>query len=152
MKKRLKGRAATGGAGTRPVSGELALLAMARRAGRKAYAPYSKFRVGAALLAGDGRVFTGCNVENASYGLSQCAERNAVARAVAEGCRDFRAIAVASDRPEPASPCGACRQVLAEFNRRMKVITAGRKGGVSATRLDRLLPSAFGPEDLRKKE
>lgn len=81
----------------------------------QAYAPYSQFAVGAALLTADGRVFTGCNVENISYGLSQCAERVAMGTAVAAGARDFLAIAVVADTGVPVSPCGACRQVLAEF-------------------------------------
>jgi len=87
------------------------LLDEARKAAKKAYAPYSRFKVGAAVLAADGRIFFGCNVENASYGLSMCAERNAVAKAVSEGARDFEAIAVCADTTGPVTPCGACRQV-----------------------------------------
>jgi len=132
-------------------AGDRGLADLARMAGRKAYAPYSRFRVGAALLGQDGRVFTGCNVENASYGLSICAERNAVARAVAEGCVKYRAIAIASDRPGLTSPCGACRQVLAEFNPRLRVIMSGSSGRIVAARLDRLLPASFGPDDLKGK-
>ena len=84
-------------------------------ASNRAYAPYSKFRVGAALLAEDGRVFTGCNVENASFGLTNCAERTAVFKAVSEGATRFKAIAIAGGVGDVAMPCGACRQVLAEF-------------------------------------
>ncbi|MDR2783992.1 MAG: cytidine deaminase, partial [Treponema sp.] len=92
------------------------LFTEARQAAFAAYAPYSKFRVGAALLSVDGRVFTGCNVENRSFGLTICAERNAVTHAVSKGCRSFSAIAIAApDSPVPVPPCGACRQVLSEF-------------------------------------
>lgn len=95
---------------------DMAVLAeMARKAADSAYAPYSRYKVGAALLADDGRVFTGCNIENASYGLTNCAERTAIFKAVSEGVRRFRAIAIAGGDDEPATPCGACRQVLAEF-------------------------------------
>ncbi|HHY59602.1 MAG TPA: cytidine deaminase, partial [Clostridia bacterium] len=87
------------------------LLAAAQEASRRAYAPYSRFPVGAALLTADGQVFTGCNVENASYGLTICAERVAVAKAVSEGYKDFQALAVWAATEEPVSPCGACRQV-----------------------------------------
>ena len=91
------------------------LAGMAIEASAKAYAPYSKFKVGAALLAEDGRIFTGCNVENASYGLTNCAERTAVFKGVSEGAMRFTALAVAGGEGEVAMPCGACRQVLAEF-------------------------------------
>ena len=91
------------------------LARTAIEASNRAYAPYSKFKVGAALLAEDGRVFTGCNVENASYGLTNCAERTAVFKAVSEGATRFKAIAIAGGVGDVAMPCGACRQVLAEF-------------------------------------
>ena len=91
------------------------LAEAAREAALRAYAPYSNFKVGAALLAADGRVFTGCNVENASYGLTNCAERTAVFKAVSEGATRFSAIVIAGGEGEVAMPCGACRQVLAEF-------------------------------------
>lgn len=92
------------------------LINKARKAQRNAYAPYSKFTVGAALLAEDGTIYTGCNVENASYGLSMCAERNAIFHAAAAGCRSIRAIAIAGDSDGYTTPCGACRQVMAEFH------------------------------------
>src|SRR5688572_5475496 len=101
------------------------LLERAREVRAHAYAPYSRFPVGAALLAVDGRVFTGCNVENASYGLANCAERVAIGKAVSEGARRFTAIAVVGPEDDvPCAPCGACRQVLYEFGHDMAVITA----------------------------
>jgi cytidine deaminase len=93
----------------------LRLLRIAIRAAGKAHAPYSKYQVGAALRSSDGRIFTGCNVENASYGLTICAERAAVFSAVADGCRQFSALAIVASGETPPYPCGACRQVLAEF-------------------------------------
>jgi cytidine deaminase len=113
----------------------------------RAHAPYSGYRVGAAVLTTDGRVFTGCNVENASYGLSVCAERHAIAAAVAAGCRDFAGIAVVTQSSPPAAPCGACRQVLAEFGD-FPVILAGLDGGQSTTTARGLLPLAFDPATL----
>jgi homotetrameric cytidine deaminase len=122
------------------------LIEAACEARIRSYAPYSGFRVGAALLAADGRVFTGGNVENASYGLSICAERSAVFRAVAEGQREFTAIAICADDPRPTPPCGACRQVLLEFAPGMTVLLAGAQGlagEVVTTTLAALLPRAF---------
>ena len=106
----------------------------------KAYAPYSKFHVGAALLAEDGRVFTGCNVENLSYGLTNCAERVAIGAAVAAGARKFLGVAVVADTSAPISPCGACRQVLAEFGV-PRVLLANRAERIEFT-LEELLPRA----------
>jgi len=125
------------------------LIAAARSARENAYAPYSKFPVGAALLTDDGSVFTGCNVENSSYGLSCCAERNAVAAAISCGRRGLVAVAIAADTAQPVAPCGACRQVLSEFNPRMTVIMVAKDGRTKTARLDRLLPYAFGPRQLR---
>jgi cytidine deaminase len=119
------------------------LAAAARAVREHAYAPASRFRVGAAVLARDGRTFAGCNVENASYGLTTCAERNAIAAAVAAGVRDVVAVAVATDLAEPARPCGACRQVLAEFGPDMVVVLLGRGGVRRTTSLATLLPEPF---------
>jgi cytidine deaminase len=120
-----------------------ALIDRARRAAAHAYAPASGFTVGAAILSDDGRVFSGCNVENASYGLTICAERNAAFHAVAEGARAFAAIAIWTPLREPAAPCGACRQVLAEFGPRMRVVLAGSGSERVDTTLTELLPRAF---------
>ncbi len=125
------------------------LIEMAKRARENAYAPYSNFKVGAALLTEDGEIFTGANVENASYGLSICAERVAVFKAVSEGKRKFKAIAVVADTEKPTPPCGACRQVLAEFGD-IEVIMANLKGDVKVMKLSELLPEAFTPDDLRR--
>lgn len=127
---------------------EATLVAAAVKARGRAYAPYSGFPVGAALLAQGGRVFTGCNVENASYGLTVCAERVALFKAVSEGVREFEAIAVACGEA-PCSPCGACRQVLYEFAPDLKVILADGEGRRwETTSLSSLLPKGFGPADL----
>jgi cytidine deaminase len=113
----------------------------------RAYAPYSGYRVGAAVLTADGRVFTGCNVENASYGLGVCAERHAVAAAVAGGGRNLVAVAVVTTSSPPASPCGACRQVLAEFGN-LEVVMANIGGERRRTTVAELLPDAFDPATL----
>lgn len=118
------------------------LLREAERVRRLAYAPYSRFTVGAALLAADGQVFLGANVENASYGLSVCAERVALWNAVSRGVREFTALAVAGPRGT-ASPCGACRQTLAEFAPRLRVHWRSATGRVVTRRLSRLLPEPF---------
>jgi cytidine deaminase len=120
------------------------LLAAARATRRRAHAPYSRFTVGAAVRDERGRVHVGCNVENASYGLTTCAERNAVAAAVAAGARAVRAVAVVTPTRPPGSPCGACRQVLAELgDARTRVLLAGPAGAAEATTLGHLLPRAF---------
>jgi cytidine deaminase len=118
------------------------LVEAALRVRENAYAPYSQFRVGAAVVSEDGRLFVGCNVENSSFGLTVCAERNAVAAAVAAGARPV-AVAIVTSR-DHVGPCGACRQVLAEFAPAMPVILADHDGGdVRFTSVDRLLPGAF---------
>ena len=124
------------------------LITAARKAQARAYAPYSNFHVGAALESSDGTVFLGCNVENASYGLTVCAERAAVYAAVTAGVTKFRRAVVVSDVDPPAAPCGACRQVLAEFGLDLPIDGVGPKATVR-WRLSDLLPAAFGPEQLR---
>ena len=123
------------------------LVDAARAAQQRAYAPYSRFRVGCALEAEDGRVFVGCNVENASYGLTICAERAAVCAAVVAGAQRFRRAVVVSDADPPAAPCGACRQVLSEFGPHLRVEGVGSAGTVTWT-IAELLPAAFGKEQL----
>jgi cytidine deaminase len=122
-----------------------ALIAAATDAHARAYAPYSHFQVGAALLGASGGIFNGCNVENVSYGLSSCAERNAIFRAVVEGEREFSAVAVVTAAETLTPPCGACRQVLIEFAQGgdMEVILAGLNGAVRTTTLSVLLPESF---------
>lgn len=120
-----------------------ALVQEALRGQEAAYAPYSKFKVGAALRTRGGRVFLGCNVENSSYGLSICAERVAMTKAVSEGETDFVAIAVVTSSSPPSPPCGACRQFLAEFARDLRVVLANTDGERRETTLAALLPHAF---------
>lgn len=119
------------------------LVAAATTVRERAVAPYSRFQVGAALLAADGRIFTGCNVESSSYGLTICAERTAVVKALSEGARAFRAIAVVTAAGEPTSPCGACRQVLWDQCRDIAVVMATTGGALEETTLAALLPRAF---------
>lgn len=116
------------------------LINAARAARERAYAPYSRFAVGAALRTKSGRVFVGCNVENLSFGLTICAERAAVFAAVAAGERDFAALAVVADSREPVTPCGACRQVLAEFAPALPVCSANLEGAVFESSVAELLP------------
>ena len=119
-----------------------ALVELAKKARAHAYTPYSGFAVGAAVLAADGRVFVGCNIENASYGLTNCAERTAIFSAVAAGARELRALAVVADGELPCSPCGACRQVIAEFAVE-RIILANLKGSRRVVTKEELLPFAF---------
>ncbi len=118
------------------------LIEEAKKAARNAYAPYSGYRVGAALKTADGNIYTGCNIENASYSLTVCAERNAVAQAVINGERDFQAIAVFVDSDLLFSPCGACRQVLSEFSPALRVIYANNNE-IRTALLKDLLPESF---------
>ncbi|MGG0657544.1 cytidine deaminase [Rummeliibacillus pycnus] len=125
------------------------LMDLAREGREKAYVPYSKFKVGAALLTADGKVYKGCNIENSGYSMTNCAERTAMFKAVSEGERDFAAIAIVADTEGPCSPCGACRQVISEFCApNMPVYLTNMKGDVKETTVAELLPGAFSPEDL----
>lgn len=120
-----------------------ALIAAARAAREHAHAPYSSFRVGAAVRAKSGRVFTGCNVENATYGLTICAERVAIFKAISEGERGFDAVAVAADTETLTPPCGACRQIIWEFCGDAEIILANLKGKVETYRMSQLFPKPF---------
>ena len=122
----------------------------ARLVANAAYAPYSHFHVGAALLAEDGRIFTGCNVENASFGLTICAERNAVGAAVAAGATRFSALVVLTSSAQPVTPCGACRQVLHEFAPSFPIRCYGQAGAELITSCEALLPHAFVSSDFSK--
>jgi cytidine deaminase len=119
------------------------LLDLARQARAAAYAPYSQFPVGAAVLTFDGRIFTGCNIENASFGATICAERVAIFAAVAADQPQLQALAVIADTPQPVIPCGLCLQVLAEFNRQCLIIAANLRGEYRLFQLEQLLPQAF---------
>jgi cytidine deaminase len=124
------------------------LIAAARAAQSQAYAPYSSFSVGAAVRTSDGRIFSGANVENASYGLAVCAERTAVLTAVLQGARQVVAVAVCTSLWPPAAPCGMCRQTLAEFADDADVVLCSPSGPAQRTRLSVLMPHAFRPADL----
>lgn len=127
-----------------------ALLDAAMAVQKQAYAPYSNYPVGAAILAENGVIYAGCNVENASYGLTICAERNAVFQMVADGCQRMLAVVVVTENG--GSPCGACRQVLVEFSADIPVVLADTKGGLRTTSLYTLIPDHFGPEHLSEEE
>ncbi|RRJ62484.1 cytidine deaminase [Paenibacillus oralis] len=126
------------------------LIRQAIEARKQAYAPYSRFPVGAALLSG-GKIYLGCNIENASFGLTNCAERTAVFKAVSEGSRRIEAIAVVAGTDGPVSPCGACRQVLAEFcDRDTKIYLTNLQGNTEEWTMEQLLPGAFQAKDMKK--
>ena len=125
------------------------LIQKAKEAKEQAYAPYSGFHVGAALLCKDGTIFTGCNIENSAYGPTNCAERTAIFKAVSEGFREFEAIAIISDSKQPTAPCGVCRQALYEFGGpKLTVIMAKDENDYIVTALGDLLPYGFGPANL----
>lgn len=116
-----------------------------------AYAPYSKFKVGAALLSKNGEVYRGCNIENAAYGMCNCAERTALFKAYSEGVTEFAALSVVAETNRPVPPCGACRQVIAELcEPNMKIYLGNLKGEINEFTVKELLPGAFMPEDLNK--
>ena len=128
---------------------EKELMEEAKKARDMAYAPYSKFQVGAALLTTDGKVYRGCNIENAAYSMCNCAERTALFKAFSEGERNFEMLAVIADTDRPVAPCGACRQVISELcPRDMKVVLTNLKGDVQQVTVEELLPGAFSKEDL----
>lgn len=130
------------------MAGSDVLIAAAREARARAVAPFSGFRVGAALETIDGAIITGCNIENASYGLTMCAERVAIFKAVSEGHRTFCRIAIVADAPEPTAPCGACRQILWEYGGDLQVILANLEGETGRYRMKQLLPVPFDADVL----
>lgn len=125
-----------------------ALIEAARKARERAYVPYSRFPVGAAIVTADGELYSGCNIENSSFGLTNCAERTAIFKAVSEGHLRVSTIAVIADTDGPVSPCGSCRQVMSEFGPDARVILTNLKGDITVTSVRALLPGAFRPTDL----
>ena len=122
----------------------------ARAAAKASYSPYSKFRVGAAVLAGSGKIYAGTNVENASYGLANCAERSAIFTAASQGERKICCVVVFTPTAEPTMPCGACRQVINEFGPGATIVSVCHSAKRVETTLDSLLPAAFGPKNLKR--
>lgn len=126
------------------------LISEAKKAREKAYVPYSNFKVGAAILTEEGKFIHGCNIENASYSMTNCAERTAFFKAISDGITKFKAIAIIAATEGPCSPCGACRQVMVEFcSPSMPVILTNLKGDLLETTVSELLPGAFLPEDVK---
>lgn len=127
------------------------LIEEAKKARNKAYVPYSKFAVGAALLTTDGKVYQGCNIENAAYSMCNCAERTALFKAYSEGDQDYVMLAVIADTERPVPPCGACRQVISELcPKDMRIILTNLHGDIKQFTVDELLPGAFSAEDLNE--
>lgn len=127
------------------------LFHFAKEAMETAYVPYSKFRVGAVVVTKDGQLFTGCNIENASYGATNCAERTAIFKAVSQGYREFEKIMVIADSETPCAPCGICRQVVAEFfDPSAEIVMTNLKGEFLVKTVEEILPYAFGPKYLEK--
>ncbi|MEO2074141.1 MAG: cytidine deaminase [Bacillus sp. (in: firmicutes)] len=130
---------------------KLELIQEAHKAREFAYVPYSNFKVGAALVIKDGQIFHGCNIENAAYSMTNCAERTALFKAYSEGVTQFESLVVVADTEGPVSPCGACRQVISELcDPEMEVILTNLKGDVQKIQVKDLLPGAFSPKDLQK--
>jgi cytidine deaminase len=127
------------------------LMEEAKLARTKAYTPYSKFPVGAALLTKDGKIYRGCNIENAAYTVGNCAERTALYKAISEGDTEFAALVVTADTERPVPPCGACRQVISELcPKGMPIVLTNLKGDIKKVTVEELLPGAFSPEDLHE--
>ncbi len=128
------------------------LITRARNAQKNAYAPFSQFKVGAALLTKNGQIYSGCNVENSTYGATNCAERTAVFTAVCNGARSFQKIVVVTDSEDPVMPCGICRNVLYEFSPNMEIIAVGASGKTERLQLSALFPKGFRLENKHEKE
>ena len=128
--------------------GEQRLVEAAAHARSFSYSPYSHFAAGAAVMTSDGEIYSGCNIENQAYSVTNCAERTAIFNAVSEGHDDITLLAVIADTPAPTAPCGACRQVIAEFGI-PNIIMANTMGDVKGVTIDELLPAAFGAEDMK---
>lgn len=127
------------------------MIIEAKAARELAYVPYSRFQVGAALLTKDGKIYRGCNIENAAYSMCNCAERTALFKAYSEGDKDFSMLAVVADTKRPVPPCGACRQVISELcPKDMRVVLTNLNGDVQELTVAELLPGAFSPEDLHE--